>query len=265
MLKMAVVGKDVSRSLSPKMHKFIVEHMGERCTYDAISLSPESFDEKIEEILSAYDFFNVTIPFKLDVMKHLMRIEGDAKVFGAVNTVCAKERAGYNTDGMGFMLSLACNGVDMRGRKALVVGTGGVGRSVIYKLAEAGASVFASEKSPERLKEVWDELGCFTPLAAAEPDDYDLVLNCTGVGMHKSVGLSPVGEELLSRCRTAYDLIYEPKESEFLRIAKNCGKKTINGEGMLFYQAYYADCIFLGKAPDEREAKRLFEAYTEEL
>lgn len=265
MLKMAVIGKDVSKSLSPKMHRFIMERLGQEITYDTVSILPETFEEKIEEVLSSYDHINVTIPFKLDVIPHLKSINGDAKTFGAVNTVNVAKREGFNTDGVGFVLSLLANGIDVKGKKVLVIGTGGVGRAVIKKLSEEGADVYASERDESRLKEVYDEFACFTPLTQVKNEPYYLILNCTGVGMHKTEGKSPVGEDLLSLCDVAYDLIYEPKKSEFLRIAESCGKQIVNGEGMLFYQAYYADCIFLGKESNLEEAKKLFKAYTEEV
>jgi shikimate dehydrogenase len=82
--------------------------------------------------------------------------------------------------------------------------------------------------------------------------------------MHKSVGVSPVGKELLSLCDTAVDLIYEPKKSEFLRLAEEAGKQIVNGESMLFYQAYYSDCIYLKIQPHARTAKELFEKYKKE-
>ena len=91
--------------------------------------------------------------------------------------------------------------------------------------------------------------------------------------MHKTVGMTPsvrtkegekpVGEDLLSLAGIAVDLIYVPKESEFLRIARTLGKKTVEGGPMLFYQAYYGDCIYVGKEPVAEEAKRLYEAYKE--
>ena len=90
--------------------------------------------------------------------------------------------------------------------------------------------------------------------------------------MHDTVGKTPavvfsggtaepVGGQLLSLCGTAVDLIYVPAQSEFLRIAASLGKKTVNGAPMLFYQAYYADCIYLGRTPDAAEAKALYEGY----
>ncbi len=273
MLKLAVIGKDVSQSQSPQMHTFILHALGEDCTYDAVSIPPEEFTSRAEGLFETYDAFNVTIPFKTDIMPYLKELKGDAETFGAVNVVLSKSRVGYNTDGMGFLLMLENAGVDVKGKDVLVLGAGGAGRSCIKKLAEAGANVFAYERDRERLATVSREFGCFTPLDEVELRPYDVVFNCTGIGMHKTVGMTPsvrtkegekpVGEDLLSLAGIAVDLIYVPKESEFLRIARTLGKKTVEGGPMLFYQAYYGDCIYVGKEPVAEEAKRLYEAYKE--
>lgn len=261
MKRMAVVGKDVSRSLSPKMHLFLMERFKEEVTYEAISVPPEEFEERIEGIFAAHDYLNITIPFKLDVMSHLNEIVGDAHVFGAVNVVDVKRRRGYNTDGMGFVLLLQNAGVELAGKTVLVLGSGGVGRSVIKKLTDFGCRVSAYDRDLSRTEEVYREFGGFTVLKEVQPLPYDIVINCTGVGMHKTEGMSPVGEDLLSLCNVACDLIYVPKKSRFLEIAEACGKPIIDGEPMLFYQAYFGDCILLGREPNNEEAKRLYEEY----
>ena len=224
---MAVVGKDVSKSLSPKMHTFILNKLNVECTYDKISIDIENFDSKFKEILEEYDTLNVTIPYKLDCMKYLDHILDDAKTFGAVNTICCKKKSGYNTDGMGFMLMLLNGGIEVKGKKVLV-------------------------------RCDFNEFKGFTPLSELKLDHYDCIINCTGVGMHKTVGKSPIGEEFFKGAEAAVDLIYEPKESEFLRLARINGLKTLNGEAMLFYQAYYADCYFLDLKMDSKLAKNLF-------
>lgn len=261
MLKLAVVGKDVSQSQSPSMHTYILRNLGAKCSYETVSVPPAQFTERAEELFSRFDAFNVTIPFKGEIIPFLRRTEGDARVFGAVNTVVSATRTGYNTDGEGFSLMLKNAGVEIAGKTALVLGAGGAGRSVIKKLADAGADVYAYDLRTQNLEDVYAEFGCFTPLKELIPADYDIVINVTGVGMHKTEGVSPVGEDLLSRAGAAIDLIYYPRKSEFLRIAESLGKPILNGEGMLFYQAYYGDCIVLGKQPDAAEAKRLFAAY----
>ena len=263
-LKMAVIGKDVSKSLSPKMHSFIMQNLGMGCTYDAVSIPQTDFEKQLCGVLERYDTLNVTIPYKLSIIPYLNEIHGDAAVFGSVNTVKVATREGYNTDGAGFLLLLENGGVEVKDKTVLVLGSGGVGRSVIKKLLDAGAHVSAYDLNKESLRAVKSEFPAFTALDEVEIRPYDVIINCTGVGMHKTEGISPVGTELLSLCGTAVDLIYVPAKSEFLRLAEAAGKKIVNGESMLFYQAYYADCIFLNREPSAREAKELFEKYTKE-
>ena len=153
-LHLAVIGKDVSQSLSPSMHAFILRRLGAECKYEAISIPPEQFAERAEELFERYDAFNVTIPFKGDIIAYLSELRDDAPVFGAVNTVLCRERAGYNTDGFGFLLMLKNAGVQVKGRSILVLGAGGAGRSCIKKLTEEGAEVYAYERSEDRLQEV---------------------------------------------------------------------------------------------------------------
>lgn len=263
-MKMAVIGKDVSKSLSPKMHTFIMKNLGVDITYDAVSIPESDFERVAPALFERYDAFSVTIPYKLSILPYLKEIKDDAAVFGAVNTVDVPTMSGYNTDGMGFLLLLQNAGVEVKGKTVLVLGSGGVGRAAIKKLLDAGAAVFAYDLNQEGLKKVHDEFPDFTPLENLENKPYDIVLNCTGVGMHKTEGISPVGAELLRLCNTAVDLIYVPAKSEFLRIAESLGKKIVNGESMLFYQAYYSDCIFLRQEPSAEQAKRLFEKYIRE-
>ena len=79
--------------------------------------------------------------------------------------------------------------------------------------------------------------------------------------MHDTEGVSPVSEKAFLGAKWAIDLIYTPAESEFLRLAKGAGSKTLNGAAMLFYQAYFADCLYLGRTPSDAEAEKLYEKY----
>lgn len=272
MLKLAVVGKDVSQSDSPAIHTFILKRLGVKCAYERVSVAPSKFAAQAEELFSRFDAFNVTIPFKGEIIPFLKRTEGDARVFGAVNTVVSASRTGYNTDGEGFALMLKNAGVEIAGKTALVLGAGGAGRSCAKKLIDGGAAVSVYERDEERLFGVYREIGGFSPLTEIAPAPYDIVVNCTGIGMHDTVGQTPVvaifgggcepvGEQLLSLCGAAVDLIYVPSQSQFLKIASSLGKKTVNGAAMLFYQAYFADCIYLKRAPRADEAKALWQEY----
>lgn len=270
-MRLALAGRDVSRSLSPQMHAFILKSFGETCTYDLVSVPPEGFALCMEQLFS-YDGFNVTVPYKEAILPYLSELCGDAEKVRSVNTVACGRR-GYNTDGFGFALMLKNAGFAAKGKKALVLGTGGAGKSVVSSLAESGASVFAYEKDLSRVSTFHELYRRFTPLEEIPLAPFDLIVNCTGVGMHKTAGktpevrcggkTAPVGEELLSLCGVAADLIYEPAESEFLRIAKRLKRPALSGEAMLFYQAYGADCIFTGRTSSPEEAGNFYKRYKE--
>ncbi|MGN0807473.1 MAG: shikimate dehydrogenase family protein [Candidatus Coproplasma sp.] len=261
MIKLAVVGKDVSKSASPQIHLFIAEKLGVKISYDKVSIPEEQFEERIESLLKEYDGMNFTIPYKLTVIPHLKEIVGDAKAFGAVNTVVAKTLTGYNTDGLGFMQMLNAAGIEVNGKKVLLLGAGGAGRSVAKKLLDGGAEVEIYDRFTQNAVNVADEFGNITVLDEVTPHKVDVIINATGVGMHKTEGISPVGEDVLKLCDTAVDLIYVPAQSEFLRLADSLGKKTLNGASMLFYQAYYSDCYYFGLTPDAKVAAKLYEEY----
>ncbi len=264
MIKLGVIGRDVSQSASPPIHKFIAAELGKEVSYERISIPESDFERKIDGMLSEYDGLNVTIPYKLGIIPHLTALEGDAATFGAVNTVNCNSLRGYNTDGLGFMMMLAANGVRTSGKSALVLGAGGAGRSAAKKLLDAGAQVDVYNRTYAKAEALQSEFGV---RALSEPCDkyYDIIVNATGVGMHESEGKSPVPPQILSDCGTAVDLIYKPEKSEFLKIAEGLGKKIVNGFSMLFYQAYYADCVFFGIKEDEEQAIRLYKKYGEEI
>ncbi len=262
-LRLGLVGKDVSKSQSQKMHTFILSQKGVECEYENISVSPRDFDMAMRRLTGDFDGFNVTIPYKRDVFAYLEEISREAMEFGAVNTVINAEKKGYNTDGAGFMLMLESAGVAVNGKKVLVLGAGGSGRSSAVALKRAGAKVSMYKRNQEELAEICSELDV---RAATSNDEggFDIVINCTGVGMHDSEGVSPVQEEAFQGASVAVDLIYEPKESAFLKIAKSRGLKTLNGAAMLFYQAYYADCLFLNTTPSRDEAEMFYKKYLTE-
>ena len=264
MKKLAVIGKDVSRSLSPQIHNYIAKHTGNRLEYETVSIAENEFEKYAPELFNKFDGFNVTIPYKLSIMQYLKKIEGDAKTFGAVNTVRVSDMSGHNTDGLGFMLMLKNNMVEVQDKEFLLLGAGGAGRSVAKILSDGGAKVFVYDTRQESAKNIENEFKGVKAIDRVICKPYYAIINATGIGMHKSEGLSPVGMDFLGQCEVAVDLIYTPKKSEFLRLGEECGKRIINGEAMLFYQAYYAQCIFFNTQADEGLAKDLFNKFTEE-
>lgn len=261
-LRLGLVGKDVSKSDSERIHRFILNELGVACEYERFSVDKENFDSVMRRLLGDFDAFNVTIPYKRDVMGYLDEITGDALEYGAVNTVINAESRGYNTDGVGFLLMLRNAGVEFKDKKILVLGAGGSGRSSAVALKKAGGKVYIYQRNQEKLQETCKALQ-LTPATDAEEGGYDIVINCTGVGMHDTEGRSPVTKNAFTGAEWAVDLIYVPRKPKFLQLAEECGVKTLNGAAMLFYQGYFADCLFLGLTPDDAQAKDLYEKYLE--
>lgn len=259
-IKLGLIGKKVSKSLSGKIHTFILRKFGFGCEYEHLSVTPDELDCVVRRFLGDIDGFNVTIPYKRDIFEYLDEIVEDAFDCGSVNTVVCATRKGYNTDGKGFLLMLENAGVQVQGKKVLVLGAGGSGRSTAAALKRAGAFVTAYRRNQAELAEVCAQLGVG---ATDNPEEggYDILVNCTGVGMHDTEGKSPVSVTAFTGAECAVDLIYIPTQSEFLRLAETQGVKTLNGAAMLFYQAYYADCLFLNKTPNAKEAKEFYEEF----
>ncbi len=259
-LTLGLIGKDVSKSTSPQIHTFILGQFGVGCKYEKLSISPLQLDDTMRRLFSEFDAFNITIPYKRDVFGYLNKIVDDALACEAVNTVVCATRMGYNTDGKGFCLMLETSGVPIESKRILVLGAGGSGRSVALALKEAGARVYMHRRNRAQLEKVCTQLGV-QAAESVEDGGYDILVNCTGVGMHDTEGISPVTKTAFRGAEWAIDLIYTPEQSEFLRIAKDQGVQTLNGAAMLFYQAYFADCLFLGKTPSVEEAKTFYSHY----
>ena len=259
--RLALLGGDVAQSKSGSIHAFIFRQFGAQVAYECVSASPQDLDFAAVRLLGDFDGFNVTIPFKRDIMEFLDGVEGDALLFGAVNTVVCDTRIGYNTDGVGLLWMLQEEGVSVAGKRVLVLGAGGAGRSTAATLKGAGAQVSLYRRNQKELMETCEELGV---AAAKTLSGYDIIINATGVGMHASVGVSPVESGVFDGVGVAVDLIYRPSETEFLRRAKEKGVRAINGLAMLFYQAYCADCYYLNKQPDFEQAKAFFALYRRE-
>jgi shikimate dehydrogenase len=222
-------------------------------------------------------------------MPHLSAISGEARQVGAVNTVNSAGM-GFCTDGAGFLFMLQTEGINVQNKSVLMVGAGGAARAVVLELLNAGAFVEVYSRTYQKTADLCNSLHATynrfhnqtaqgnsdvqngktcpsaIPLSAIPNKAYDIIINATGVGMHDSVGTSPVDEEVIARCHMAIDLIYRPAKSRFLELAERNGKPILNGLGMLFYQAYIAEQYFWNlPEQDLKIAKNLFEEYKKEL
>ena len=181
---------------------------------------------------------NITVPYKKTFFDKLDYISDEAKEIGAINLLYIKDNKFYgdNTDYYGFKYTLTKNDIDVKNKKIAVIGKGGASASVYKVLKDMGAEDITFYFRKDKLSEI------------EFPENLrgDIIINTTPVGMYPNINDNLVSEGILKNFKIAIDLIYNPIETKFLKIARENGLKTINGMDMLIEQALKTDEILYG-------------------
>ena len=252
-MKFGLLGDRLGHSLSPEIHQEVFRRLGITATYELIEVPAEKLADKVAELQKTFRGLNVTIPHKVAVMDSLDNVAPEAKAIGAVNTVLFESgRAdGFNTDYFGFARLLEHNGFIPEGKEVCVLGTGGASRAILQCVTDMQAKKImvisrAIQNAPEDIRaryavKTYDDLHAMGG---------DLLINCTPVGMFPKVNASPINGAVMERFAAAVDIIYNPAETEFMKLARQQGKPAVNGLFMLVAQAVAADEIWLERKLD---------------
>lgn len=276
MLKLGLIGTPIKQSLSPIIHQMAMKTLGIIGSYELIETAPEDLVDAIKYLKSNdYAGFNVTIPLKVPITLFLEEVDDIANLAGSVNTVkiaADKFLYGYNTDVFGFKMGFSeGQRRSLIGKKATILGTGGVSRAVVLALKELGIKniEFYSghlEKANELItffKEKFPQISFEIKSYSSKMDlsSSACLINTTPLGTYgKYCGVSPVDEKALNSLKEeaiVYDLVYNPRTTELLRQAKNIGLTTISGIDMLIYQGLQSFSIWTGLTPPMEEIKKL--------
>lgn len=240
-----ILGKNIQYSKSPELHNSYYKKNNLDLQYKLFDLKEEELDNFIlnlhrEGIIG----FNVTIPYKESIIKYLSEVKYPADKIKAVNTVLVlKDKLiGYNTDYQGFKKSLEEKQVDLAGKNALIIGSGGSAKCIFYVLIDSGIievdvltrNFNKAKKSMPKNCNIVENNG----IIALEK--YDIIINCTPLGGSNYPNITPLNLKGIKEGTVVYDLNYVPEESRFLLQAKELGGKIINGTSMLKHQAYHA-------------------------
>ena len=231
-MKCGLIGKTLKHSYSPQIHSMLGGY-----TYDLIELKDEV---ELENFVKNgdYDAYNVTIPYKKAVIKFLDVVSPLAIKIGAVNTVVKKggKLYGYNTDfwGMKFMLSSA--GINLDGKKVMILGSGGTSNTARVVASECGAKEVV----------IVSRTGDINYQNCYELTDTEVIVNTTPVGMYPDGFNAPIDVEKFNNLTGVADVIYNPSLTKLAYMAKQKGVPTANGLSMLVAQAKYARDLFLG-------------------
>ncbi|MBO4666689.1 MAG: hypothetical protein J5666_00980, partial [Bacilli bacterium] len=226
MIKGCLIGQDVRSSYSQKIHEAI------GTPYDLVSLKKEEIKDFL--LNNDYDFINVTIPYKEEVIKYLDKVSREVKEIGACNLI-RKEKdglVGYNTDYLGFLDSLDYHGIKYHGieyqnKKVLILGTGGASKAVYYAFKSHNIVCDIVSRNKEG----------YLKYNMVRVNDYDIIINATPWGMYPHIDdellLEPKGNQAV------IDLIYNPLRTKLLQNAMDKGIKAVYGIAMLVFQALH--------------------------
>ena len=250
--KYLVIGNPIEHSLSPELHNYWIKQNQINGIYEKKKLIDDDLKDLILEIKKKkINGINVTVPFKKKIIPYLDKLSVDAQATQSVNTVYLEnnETIGHNTDIEGFENSIRDVKFDVTNKKILILGAGGVVASIVLALNKM--KVFnitlsnRTRNNAENLKSLFKNLQI---IDWGDISDFDMIINATSVGLNKNDKLD-LDFSKIGKNKFFYDLIYNPEETNFLKIGRKLGNKTENGRMMFIYQASAAFKIWHGINP----------------
>ena len=245
----ALIGGNVQNSLSPIIHKHILDSFGfSEFSYQTRSLCDYEVDVFLKKC--PYKAINVTIPHKNALLSMAKSASREALKSGGTNFVY-KNRA-YSFDGKGLLVSIEQAGFDLRGKRVLIYGTGGAGRSIALALVKSGATVYLQNRTKQT---ALDFISSFKGKNAPKyynGENCDLLINATSVTCE-----SVFDKQQVENASLVIDINYG-KSLALENLAKECNVSFLNGLEMLFYQAYYADCIIAKQKFEKSKAVKCY-------
>ena len=272
MEKFGLIGYPLGHSMPAVIHKAGFKSIAINASYEILETNPENLVDRIKSFKREnYSGFNVTIPHKVPVALFVDDIDRYADITGAINTVKInpdKTMKGYNTDVLGFKRAIP-DDIDLNGKSAAILGTGGASRAVVMGLVDKGIkeigiytrSIPNSMDYMAYVRRKFSEItfNAYQIDRVRDLSKYNILVNTTPIGMlGKAADMTPVDRSALKTLpnnSTVYDIIYNPKKTILLKDAENLGLRTINGLDMLVYQAVSAQEIWFGKTPSFSDMK----------
>ena len=243
MKKYLVIGNPINHSLSPRLHNFWIKQNQIDAIYDKEKLNPNQLEDLILKVRNKeIDGINITVPFKTTVIPYLDQLSSEAEQTKSVNTIYLKNKKviGHNTDVYGFEKAINKINFKVTDRKIFILGAGGVVPSIVYALNKMGAiNISISNRTKDKAQLVKDIFNNLKIVDWGDLPEFDVIINATSLGLNRDdkieLNFSTVGKDKLF-----YDVIYNPSETNFLKMGKKLGNKCENGKFMFIYQAFSA-------------------------
>tara|TARA_B100000989_G_scaffold158314_1_gene118162 strand:- start:206 stop:1000 length:795 start_codon:yes stop_codon:yes gene_type:complete len=261
MKKFIVIGNPIEHSLSPKLHNYWFEQNNINANYSKRKIDKNEIQKIVSEIKdNKLSGLNVTVPFKSDVIPFLDILSEESKITQSVNTIYMydKKLIGHNTDIKGFELSLKETQFELKNKSIFILGAGGVVPSIIHALEKLRVSkIMISNRTKHKAENLKKNFSKIDIIDWGDRPEFDVIINATSLGLNKddNIGLN---FNNLNKEKLFYDVIYNPKETNFLRIGKNLGCQVFNGKMMFIYQASEAFKLWHKIEPEINEDLKKF-------
>lgn len=244
-----LLGEKLSHSLSPEIHGVILNNIEKVGAYKLFEIERDKLGEFIRAVkLFKVKGFNVTIPYKQDIMKYLDFISDEAKRIGAVNSVVLRDNKlyGYNTDYFGFGATFERDSITFINKVAVILGTGGACKAAFTYILDNGIKeLYLVSRNPEDIDlNIKDDRLKVINYDKLKEIKGDIIINSTPVGMYPNNDKCPIDKDIIDNYDIVMDLIYNPLETELLKYAREKEKVTLDGLYMLVAQAVKAQEIF---------------------
>jgi shikimate dehydrogenase len=257
-----VIGDPIEHTLSPTIHNAAFNHLKLDFVFLAFRVKATELENAIRGMRGlGIHGLNVTMPHKGTVIAYLDMVDSTVKFLGSANTILNKngKLSGFNTDGAGALKALRENGINLSGKKVVLLGAGGAAKAIAFSLAKEVGELVVLNRAAEKAKKLAEALelalnkkvvgGALSPDTIAENlQDSDVLINATSVGMHPEADQSIVPPQLLRSDLTVMDIVYNPVETKLAKAAKAAGAKVISGVEMLIYQGAASFEIWTGRS-----------------
>ena len=243
MKKYLVIGNPIEHSLSPKLHNHWIKKNNLKATYDKKLLEQDEIKKLISNVREEkIHGLNVTVPFKKTVIPFLDELSDEARNSQSVNTIYkVKDKIiGENTDIDGFKSALEATNQVIKNKKVFILGAGGVVPSIIIALKKMQISkIYLSNRTELKALELKKHFPEIEMIEWGKVSNFDIMINATSIGLNNNDKID-IDYKNISQNKFFYDVIYNPKETNFLKKAKEFGAETENGKMMFIYQAQKA-------------------------
>ena len=256
MKKFLVIGNPIDHSLSPKLHNYWIKKNKINAIYEKQELENSDLEKLLFQVKEKKIYgINVTVPFKNSIIPFLDELTLGAKATKSVNTIYLENNRiiGHNTDIGGFETSIYKSNINLENKKILILGAGGVVPSIIYALTKMKVSeITLSNRTQEKAENLKKHFKDIKIIKWGDIIDFDMIINATTLGLKEK---DKINLNFPSSCKNKlfYDVIYNPKETIFLKTGKNLGNNIINGKLMFIYQALLAFDIWHKLKPEVNE------------